>query len=135
MKKQHFSVPAGMLAGACLCLLSVTGCKKNAIPETADSNTTGTAKIAAATNTSFSMLRGADVGFLTEMEKNGNTFFNTTDQQDLFTILKERNINAIRLRVWVNPAAPNYYNGIKDVVAKAVRAKNAGMQVLIDFHY
>jgi arabinogalactan endo-1,4-beta-galactosidase len=69
------------------------------------------------------------------MEKNSNTFFNTTDQQDLFTILKERNINAIRLRVWVNPAAPNYYNGIKDVVAKAVRAKNAGMQVLIDFHY
>lgn len=124
-----------MLAGACLCLLSVTGCKKNAIPETVDSNTTGTAKIAAATNTSFSILRGADVGFLTEMEKNSNTFFNTTDQQDLFTILKERNINAIRLRVWVNPAAPNYYNGIKDVVAKAVRAKNAGMQVLIDFHY
>ena len=108
-----------MLAGACLCLLAVTGCKKNAIPETADSNTTGTAKIAAATNTGFSMLRGADVGFLTEMEKNGNTFFNTTDQQDLFTILKERNINAIRLRVWVNPAGPNYYNGIKDVVAKA----------------
>lgn len=124
-----------MLAGACLCLLSITGCKKNAIPETVDSNTTGTAKIAAATNTSFSILRGADIGFLTEMEKNGNTFFNTTDQQDLFAILKERNINAIRLRVWVNPAAPNYYNGIKDVVAKAVRAKNAGMQVLIDFHY
>jgi arabinogalactan endo-1,4-beta-galactosidase len=135
MKKENFSVPAGMLAGACLCLLSITGCKKNAIPETVDSNTTGTAKIAAATNTSFSILRGADIGFLTEMEKNSNTFFNTTDQQDLFTILKERNINAIRLRVWVNPAAPNYYNGIKDVVAKAVRAKNAGMQVLIDFHY
>jgi arabinogalactan endo-1,4-beta-galactosidase len=135
MKKENFSVPAGMLAGACLCLLSVTGCKKNAVPETADSNTTGTAKIAAASNTSFSMLRGADVGFLTQMEKNGDKFFNTTDQQDLFTILKERNINAIRLRVWVNPAAPNYYNGIKDVVAKAVRAKNAGMQVLIDFHY
>jgi arabinogalactan endo-1,4-beta-galactosidase len=135
MKKENFSVPAGMLAGACLCLLSITGCKKNTIPETADSNTTGTAKIAAATNTSFSILRGADVGFLTEMEKNSNTFFNTTDQQDLFTILKERNINAIRLRVWVNPAAPYYFNGIKDVVAKAVRAKNAGMQVLIDFHY
>lgn len=78
MKKQNFSVPTGMLAGACLCLLSITGCKKNAIPETADSNTTGTAKIAAATNTSFSFLRGADVGFLTEMEKNSNTFFNTS---------------------------------------------------------
>lgn len=135
MKKQNFSVPTGMLAGACLCLLSFTGCKKNAVPETDNSNKTGTAKIAAAANTSFSFLRGADVGFLTEMEKNGDVFYNTTDQQDLFTILKERNVNAIRLRVWVNPAAPNYYNGIKDVVAKAVRAKNAGMQVMIDFHY
>lgn len=50
------------------------------------------------------------------MENKGRVFFNTTDQQDLFTILKERNINTIRLRVWVNPAGPNFYNGITDVV-------------------
>jgi arabinogalactan endo-1,4-beta-galactosidase len=138
MKKNQFCLPTGVLTGACLYLISfslLTGCKKNATTTINDPETNSTARIAAAANTSYSFLRGADVGFLTQMEKNGDVFFNTTDQQDLFTILKERNINAIRLRVWVNPAAPNYYNGIKDVVAKAVRAKNAGMQVMIDFHY
>jgi arabinogalactan endo-1,4-beta-galactosidase len=85
------------------------------------------------TNPGF--LRGADVSFVTQMENGGNFFFNTTDQQDLFTVLKERNINTIRLRIWVNPAGPSYYNGINDVIAKAVRAKNAGMKLLIDFHY
>ena len=87
MKKENFSVPAGMLAGACLCLLTITGCKKNAVPETDDTNTTGTAKSAAATNTSFLLLRGADVGFLTEMVKNGTTLFNTTDQEVVFRIV------------------------------------------------
>lgn len=83
----------------------------------------------------YSFLRGADVGFLTEMEDKGRVFFNTTDQQDLFVILKERGINTIRLRVWVNPTSVNLYNGIADVVEKAVRAKNAGMKLFIDFHY
>lgn len=86
-------------------------------------------------NNQYSFLRGADVSFLTEMEDKGRVFFNTTDQQDLFVILKERGINTIRLRVWVNPTSPNLYNGIADVVEKAVRAKNAGMKLLIDFHY
>lgn len=137
MKMKQGTPHTGMRHAFCLSLLSLTllcSCKKNHYNALAESKTAGT-QLQAAANPSFTLLRGADVGFLTEMEKNGNVFFNTTDQQDLFTILKERNINAIRLRVWVNPAAPNYYNGIKDVIAKAVRAKNAGMQVLIDFHY
>lgn len=135
MKKNHPLLSCNRLKATGVCFLSflvLSSCKKEfrsrAEPQAARLEmATGSA--------SYSFLRGADVGFLTEMEKNGNVFFNTTDQQDLFTILKERNINAIRLRVWVNPAGPNYYNGISDVVAKAVRAKNAGMQVLIDFHY
>jgi arabinogalactan endo-1,4-beta-galactosidase len=36
------------------------------------------------------------------------------------------------LRVWVNPEPAR--NNTSDVVAKAVRAKNSGMQVMIDFH-
>lgn len=96
---------------------------------------TGSANTTSLSINSYNLLRGADIGFLTEMENKGRVFFNTTDQQDLFSILKERNINAIRLRVWVNPAAPNYYNGIADVINKAVRAKNAGMNLMIDFHY
>ncbi len=42
-------------------------------------------------------------------------------------------MNTIRLRVWVNPA--NGWNNKADVIVKAVRAKNAGMRIMIDFHY
>ena len=42
-------------------------------------------------------------------------------------------MNTIRLRVWVNPSGG--WNGVNDVVAKAIRAKNAGFRIMIDFHY
>jgi arabinogalactan endo-1,4-beta-galactosidase len=117
-----------LLAGTLL----ITACSKSMKDPLHNAIDTGSSSLAI---NSYNLLRGADISFLTEMENKGRVFFNTTDQQDLFTILKERNINAIRLRVWVNPAGPNYYNGIADVVNKAVRAKNAGMKLLIDFHY
>ncbi|WP_345953985.1 glycosyl hydrolase 53 family protein [Mucilaginibacter sp. PAMB04168] len=117
-------------------LLLINGCKKNETINTTspDSDTRGT-RTPLTINNNSSFLRGADVGFITEQEAKGRVFFNTTDQQDIFTILKERGINLIRLRVWVNPTSTNQYNSIADVVAKAVRAKNAGMKLLIDFHY
>ena len=78
--------------------------------------------------------KGADVSWVTEMEAVGRKFFNSAGvQQDLFTILKDKGINTIRLRVWVNP--PTGYNNTADVLAKAKRAKAANMRLLIDFHY
>lgn len=78
--------------------------------------------------------KGADVSWVTEMENNGIKFYNSSGiQQDLFLILKNLGMNTIRLRVWVNPSGG--WNNTADVVAKAVRAKNLGMRVLIDFHY
>ena len=85
--------------------------------------------------TDADFVKGADVGHVTRMENEGKVFFNTTDQQDLFTIMKERGINTIRIRVWVNSTGSFVYNSLNDVVAKAVRAKNAGMKVFIVFHY
>jgi arabinogalactan endo-1,4-beta-galactosidase len=78
--------------------------------------------------------KGADIGWLTEMEAASKKFYNASGtEQDLILILKNLGMNTIRLRVWVNPA--NGWNGKADVVAKAVRAKNLGMRVMIDFHY
>ncbi len=54
-------------------------------------------------------------------------------KKDLFQILKDEGMNSIRLRVWVNP--PGNYNNTADVVTKAIRAKNAVMKIMIDFHY
>jgi arabinogalactan endo-1,4-beta-galactosidase len=77
---------------------------------------------------------GADVGWVTEMEAAGRVFRNRAGQrQDLFAVLKEQGIDAIRLRVWVNPA--DGWNGVADTVAKARRAQAAGMRLMLDFHY
>lgn len=78
--------------------------------------------------------KGADVGWLSEMEAKGKKFY-TSDgvEKDLFDVLKSKGINSIRLRVWVNP--PKSYCNKADVLALAIRAKNKGMRLMIDFHY
>ncbi len=78
--------------------------------------------------------KGADVSWVTEMEAQGRTFKNRDNQpQECMSILKGMGMNAVRLRVWVNPA--NGYNNTADVVSKAGRAKALGMKIMIDFHY
>ena len=78
--------------------------------------------------------KGADVSWITQMEASGYRWQNDNGtQQDLLQILKDHGMNTIRLRVWVNPSGG--WNGVNDVVAKAIRAKNAGFRIMIDFHY
>lgn len=78
--------------------------------------------------------KGADIGWLTQMEAAGKKFYNSSGtEQDCIQILKNTGMNSIRLRVWVDPAGG--WNNTADVVAKAIRAKNLGMRIMIDFHY
>lgn len=92
----------------------------------------GTASASAQEKPYFS--KGADIGWVTEMEDHGHKFYNTSGEQtDCFALMKQLGMDAIRLRVWVNP--DKRYNGTADVVAKAVRARKAGMDVMLDFHY
>lgn len=84
--------------------------------------------------TPASFAKGADVSWLTQMEASGIKFYNSAGTEtELMTLLKSLGMNSIRLRVWVNPAGG--WNNTADVVAKALRAKNLGMKLLIDFHY
>ena len=79
-------------------------------------------------------VKGADISWVTEMESKGNKFYNAAGQErELTALMKEIGCNAVRLRVWVDPA--NGWNGKTDVVEKAKRARDLGMKVLIDFHY
>lgn len=79
--------------------------------------------------------KGADVSWLTQMESEGLTFLNKQgDQTELMSLLKDDcGVNAIRLRVWVNPAEG--WNNIDDVLAKARRADALGLRLMIDFHF
>src|SRR5690625_1839474 len=78
--------------------------------------------------------KGADVSWITEQEDAGIKFYNSAGiEQDIFTILKSKGLNSIRLRVWGNPA--DGYCGIEDIIEKAKRVKQHDMSLMIDFHY
>ena len=78
--------------------------------------------------------KGADVGWLSEMEARGDKFYDTSGApKDCLQILKDEGINAVRLRVWVNPK--DGWCGTDDVVKMAKRAQGMGFRVMIDFHY
>jgi arabinogalactan endo-1,4-beta-galactosidase len=78
--------------------------------------------------------KGADVSWLTQMEASNYKFYSSAGtQQDLLQILKDKGINTIRLRVWVNPT--DGWCNKADVLAKALRAKALSMRIMIDFHY
>ena len=47
--------------------------------------------------------------------------------------MKELGLNAIRLRVWVNPKGG--FSSKEDVLVMAKRAQALDMAIMIDFHY
>lgn len=77
---------------------------------------------------------GSDVSWVDQEESSGYVFRNSSGTQtDPFTLLQGYGINAIRLRVWVNPSG-GWCNGA-DTLYKAKRAAALGQRILIDFHY
>lgn len=81
---------------------------------------------------------GADVSWLTQMEAAGKKFYEggvtaSTVPVECMSLLKSLGMNSIRLRVWVNPSGG--WCNAQDVLAKAIRANNLGMRIMIDFHY
>jgi len=84
------------------------------------------------------LAKGADVGWLSQMEATGFKFYESDGTEtDCLDILKNRGMNTIRLRVFVHPSSDpqSGHCSKEETVAMAVRAKNAGMRVMIDFHY
>src|ERR1700722_18381719 len=78
--------------------------------------------------------KGADISWLTQMEAGNIKFYDSTGvAKDCMQILKELGMNSIRLRAWVNPS--NGWCNTADMVTKALRAKNLGFKILLDFHY
>ncbi|MCX6287903.1 MAG: glycosyl hydrolase 53 family protein [Bacteroidetes bacterium] len=87
---------------------------------------------------SAQFVKGADIGWLQQMEATGYKFYDSTGtQKECLQILKDHGINTVRLRVWVNPSNDkiNGHCSKKEVAAMALRAKNMGMRIMIDFHY
>lgn len=82
--------------------------------------------------------KGADIGWLQQMEATGYQFLNDKgEQQDCLQILLDHGINTVRLRTWVNPSnsSTSGHNSKDETVAMAVRAQKLGMRIMINFHY
>ncbi len=82
--------------------------------------------------------KGADVSWLPQMEATGYRFYDTDGKEkDCLQLLKERGMNTIRLRVFVNPSQDRAsgHCSKEETVAMALRAQKAKMRIMIDFHY
>ncbi|WP_184542274.1 glycoside hydrolase family 53 protein [Mucilaginibacter sp. FT3.2] len=110
--------------------LMFAGCKKdNASTGTKTTTTGDTTK-----TTTSALIKGADVSWLTQMEASGVKFYNNDGvQEEGMQLMKDKGMNAIRLRAWVNPT--DGWCNTADVVAKALRAQKLGMKIMIDLHY
>ena len=92
----------------------------------------------AAPPASIVFAKGADVSWLPQMEANGRKFYDADGtEKDCLQLLKDRGMDAIRLRVFVNPSTDpgNGHCSKDETVAMALRIKNMGMRLMIDFHY
>ena len=90
------------------------------------------------TSTKTVFAKGADVGWLPQMEATNYKFYDKDgSEKDCLQLLKDRGMNSIRLRVWVNPNddKTSGHCSKEETIAMALRAQKMGMRVMIDFHY
>jgi arabinogalactan endo-1,4-beta-galactosidase len=83
---------------------------------------------------------GADLSYVNEMEDCGATYFENGEAKDPYTIFADHNAKLVRLRLWHTPSwydALNNgqrYSDLSDVKKSIQRARELGMEVLLDFH-
>jgi len=78
--------------------------------------------------------RGVDLSYVNEMEDCGARYEAGGVRGDPFRILADAGANLVRLRLWHAPDWTDY-GTLHDVKRSIRRAKDAGMRVLLDFHY
>ena len=49
------------------------------------------------------MIKGMDLSTWLELERLGVTYYNEGKEQDLLSIMKEHNVDTVRIRLWNNP--------------------------------
>ncbi|OWA34580.1 antitoxin [Saccharibacillus sp. O16] len=80
------------------------------------------------------MIYGMDVSFLDEIEHGGGRYYDEAGQErDLLELLKEKGVNAVRLRIWNDPVGG--FCNLERTIPIAKRIKEQGMTFLLDFHY
>ena len=125
----NLNIRKSILLFISLCLFIPYSCAENGISEVSETQEM-------ADTIAFS--KGADISWLPQMEATGYKFYNNQGiEEDCIKVLKDNGMNTIRLRTFVNPSddKASGHCSKDETIAMAVRAKNSGMRVMIDFHY
>ena len=87
---------------------------------------------------------GVDLSYVNQVLDHGGVYRDSGRVGDPYAIFAARGANLVRLRLWHSPTwvrdsiygpQSTLYSGLDDVAEAVRRAKQAGMQVDLDFHY
>ncbi len=96
------------------------------------------------TEKEYNLLKGGDISQLNYIEKMGGKFYENGEEKDCIEILKDNGWNIVRLRLYNDPGNPDFspsnrlpkgVQDAEDILNLAKRAKQAGMQIQLTFHY
>lgn len=85
--------------------------------------------------------KGMDISTLLEVEKCGGKFYDKGQEREALSILKDYDVNAVRIRLWNDPYSEEGEpygagtNDFKSVAELSKRAKEKGFDILLDYHY
>ncbi len=78
-------------------------------------------------------IRGGDLSSLYRLEQAGAVFKHDGQPAPALEILRDAGMNLVRLRLWHTPAGG--VNGLEETLATARLVSDAGLSLLLDFHY
>lgn len=86
---------------------------------------------------------GVDLSYVNQIEDQGGTYWHNSQRIDPYEWLAGRGANLARIRLWHQPqwvhdlynAPVPLYSGFSDARQSIIRAHEAGMSALLDFHY
>lgn len=86
-------------------------------------------------------VKGMDLSTLLEMERCGAKYYDNGKEMDILEIMKKYDVDTIRLRIWNDPKSEEGEpygagnNDLEETIAIAKRVTDAGLGVLLNFHY
>ena len=86
-------------------------------------------------------IKGMDLSTLLELERLGATYYDNGEEMDILDIMKRYDVDTIRLRIWNDPKSETGEpygagnNDLNETLAIAKRVTDAGLGVLLNFHY
>ncbi|MER2492392.1 glycosyl hydrolase 53 family protein [Catenovulum sediminis] len=103
-------------------------------------------------NLNSDFIKGADISTLLQVEESGGVFYDEDgNPADAIQVLAEHGVNWVRLRLWNDPYDVSWIqdvtgfevqgatgagtNDLPRTIEMAKRAKAAGLNILLDFHY